>query len=128
MKNYPLVIYSDHADVHFEYCIAARLANVSEKFIRQCEREALIESRTMLHGHRGLCFADVRKLKIIRHLHEDMGLDLEAVDFVLRYRKRICAIQRRLDDMESRMHRQAQAHRVEIRLLRRQLAQVSNTD
>ncbi len=57
---------------------------VSEAFIHQCEREELVTSRVMLHGKKGLCFADVCKLKRIRHLHEDMGLDLEAVDFVLR--------------------------------------------
>jgi hypothetical protein len=31
----------------------------------------LVTSRVMLHGKKGLCFADVCKLKRIRHLHED---------------------------------------------------------
>ena len=62
---------------------------VSEAFIHQCKREELVTSRVMLHGKKGLCFADVCKLKRIRHLHEDMGLDLAAVDFVLRNRRRI---------------------------------------
>jgi hypothetical protein len=71
-----------------------------------------------------LCFADVYKLKRIRHLHEDMGLDLEAVDFVLRYRNRIKTIQRRLGEMEQRMRQKEQEHLNEILVLRRRLAQI----
>jgi len=104
MNKYPIAICSDHSEVHFEHRTAARLARVSEDFIHQCEREELVISRIMLHGKKGLCFADVCKLKRIRHLHEDMGLDLETVDFVLRYRNRIKTIQRRLDEMEQLMN------------------------
>ena len=43
------------------------------------------------------------KPKLVRHLHDDMGLDLEAVDLVLRYRNQIQEMQRRLDEMEQRL-------------------------
>ena len=122
MNKYPIAIYSDHPEVHFEHRTAARLVRVSEEFILHCEREELIASRIMLHGKKGLCFADVCKLKRIRHLHEDMGLDLEAVDFVLRYRNRIQTIQRRLDEMEQRMRQKEQEHLNEVLALRRRLA------
>jgi len=82
----------------------------------------------MLHGKKGLSFVDVGKLKHIRHLHEDMGLDMEAVDFVLRYRKQIHAIQRRLDEMEQRMRQKEQEHQTEILALRRRLAQITDWD
>jgi hypothetical protein len=125
MHKYPLAIFSDHPEVHFEYRTAVRLARVSEEFIHQCEREELITSRITLHGTKGLCYADVCKLKLIRHLHEDLGLDLEAVDFVLRYRNRIQTIQRRLDEMEQRMRQMEQEHLNEILALRRRLAKTS---
>ena len=128
MNKYPLVIYSDHPEVHFEHRTAARLARVAEQFIHQCEREELVTSRIMLHGKKSLCIADVCKLKQIRHLHEDMGLDLEAVDFVLRYRNRIKTIQRRLGEMEQRMRQKEQEHLNEILTLRRRLAQLSEGD
>ena len=128
MNKYPVAIYFDHPEVHFEYRTAARLARVSEEFIHQCEREELVTSRIMLHGKKGLYFADVCKLKRIRHLHEDMGLDLEAVDLVLRYRNRIKTIQRRLDEMEQRMHQKEHVHLTEILILRRRLAQISERD
>ena len=125
MNKYPLAVFSDHPEVHFEHRTAARLARVSEAFIHQCEREELTTYRIMLHGKKGLCFADVCKLKIIRHLHEDMGLDLEAVDFVLRYRNRIKTMKHRLDEMEQRMRQKEQEHRTEILALRRRLTQIS---
>jgi hypothetical protein len=77
----------------------------------------------MLHGKQGLCFTDVSKLKLVRHLHEDMGLDLEAVDVVLRYRSRIRMMQRRLDEAEQRLRQKEREHHIEILALRRRLAQ-----
>jgi len=103
MNKYPIAIYCDHPEVHFDYRTAARLARVSEEFIRRCEREELVTSRIMLYGKKGICFADVYKLKLVRHLHEDMGLDLAAVDLVLRYRNQIRTLQRRLADIKQRM-------------------------
>lgn len=128
MKKYPIAIFCHDPEVHFEYRIVARMARVSEEFILQCERENLVSSRIMLHGMKGFCSADVCKLKLIRHLHEDMGLDLEAVDFVLRYRQRLKSIKRQLDEMEQRMCQREQEQEAEILTLRRRLAQLSGGD
>ena len=125
MNKYPLVIYTDHPEVHFEHRTAARLARVAEEFIHRCEREELVTSRIVLHGKKSLCIADVCKLKRIRHLHEDIGLDLEAVDFVLRYRNQIQTMQRRLDEMEQRMRQKEHEHLTEILTLRRRRAKLS---
>jgi hypothetical protein len=100
---YPLAIYCDHPEPHFELSTAASLARVSEDFIYRCDHEGLVKVRVMLHGKKGLCFADVCKMKLVRHLHEDMGLDLEAVDLVLRYRKQIGTLQRGLTDLQQQM-------------------------
>lgn len=126
MKHFPLAIFSGHSEVHFELSTAARLARVSEKFIQRCECEELITCRIMLHGKKGLCVKDVGKLKIIRHLHEDMGLDLEAVDFVLRYRNRIQTMKHRMNEMARRMQSRQGKYETEIQDLRRQLSQLSD--
>ena len=68
MVKYPLSIYCDHPEPHFELRTAARLSRVSEEFIYRCDREGLVKARVMLHGKQGLCFADVSKLKLVRHL------------------------------------------------------------
>jgi DNA-binding transcriptional MerR regulator len=103
MSKYAIAIYTDHPEVLFEYRTAARLARISEEFIRRCEREELISSRIMLHGEKGLCCADVYRLKCIRHLHEDMGINLETVGLVLQYRNRIKMLEQRLDEMARHM-------------------------
>ncbi len=126
MKQYPIAISFNPLVTHFEYSLVAQLARVSIEFIRQCEREELIKGRTMLHGVKGLCCEDVRKLKLIRYLHEDMGLDLGAVDFVLRYRERLKMMQRQIDDMERQLRQKDQQHQAEVVALCRNLQQCEN--
>ena len=70
----------------------------------------------------------MRKLRLVRHLHEDMGLDLEAVDLVLRFRDQIRTLQRRFDEVKQRLRRKEQEHHVEILALRRRLAQMWDED
>jgi DNA-binding transcriptional MerR regulator len=101
----------------------ARLARVSEQFIFECEHEELVTTRTLPDGRRGLRRADVRRIRVIRHLHEDMGLDLEAVDFVLRYREQIKALKRRHAEVVEQLRRREQEHLEELRALRRRLAE-----
>lgn len=121
--KYPLTISRNPPVTHFEYNTVAHLARVSKEFILLCEREELIKGRIMLHGVKGLCYEDINKLKLIRYLHEDMGLDLGAVDFVLRYRERIKMMKRQIDEMERRLRRQEQEHQAEILALCRHLQQ-----
>lgn len=125
MTTYAVVKYSRSPGFYFEYTAAASLASVSTQFIRRCEDEDLIRCRMMIHGQKGLCFEDVQKLKLIRHLHEDMGLALDAVDFLLRYRNRLKMIERRMDEMKRHMREKERGHQAEIRALRRRLVQLS---
>lgn len=118
MNQYPLAIYCDQSEAHFEHRTAARLAKVSVEFICRYEHEELVTSRIMLHGKKGLCFADVCKLKLGRHLHEDMGLDLEAVDLVLQYRNQINFLQRRLEKLKQFMRQKEREHLSRIATLR----------
>ncbi|WP_320042826.1 hypothetical protein [uncultured Desulfobacter sp.] len=121
MNRYPISPYVDYPEIHFEYRFVIRLARVSRAFIHQCEQEDLITTRIMLHGKKGLCFSDVCKLKMIRHLHEDMGLNLEAVDFVLRYQRQIKILNLKLGRMEADISQKEKVHQAEILSLRRQL-------
>jgi len=124
MKKYPLTLFCHDPEAHYEYRVVARMTRVSEEFILQCEQEELITAHRMLHGVKGLSTADVSKLKRIRYLHEDMGLTLEAVDFVLRYRERVKTMERQLAEMEQRLRREEQEHQTEVLALCRQLAQM----
>lgn len=124
MKKYPIALFCNDPEAHYEYRIVARMTRVSEEFIRRCEREELVTAHTMLHGAKGLSTADVSKLKLIRYLHEDMGLALEAIDFVLRYRERVKTMERQLDELEQRLRREEQEHQTEVLKLCRRIAQM----
>lgn len=119
MDTYPIAIYSNPDGFCFEYKIAAQLACVSVSFVLQCEHEELITCQMMMHGRRGLCFTEVQKLKLIRHLHEDMGVPLDALDFLLLYRSRIKAMQREIEEMKRYIQMQERLHKAEILSLQR---------
>jgi hypothetical protein len=62
----------------------------------------------------------------IRHLHRDLGLDLTAIDCILRMRRKIGNLQKQMIDMEQRMIEREQELTAEIQRLQKQLAQDSN--
>lgn len=128
MKKYPLATYYNYPEVQFEYRVVARIARVSEEFILQCEHEELVTAHPMLHGAKGLNPTDVSKLKFIRHLHQDMGLSLDAVDFVLRYRERVKTMESQLNELEQKLRQQEQEHQSEVMELCRRLAQLKGEE
>ncbi|WP_020674864.1 chaperone modulator CbpM [Geopsychrobacter electrodiphilus] len=125
MKKYPIALFCHDPEAHYEYRIVAHMTRVSEDFILRCEQEELITARKMLHGAKGLSAADVSKLKLIRYLHKDMGLDLEAIDFVMRYRERVKTMERQLEEMKQQLHQKEQEYQTEVLDLRRRIAQVA---
>jgi len=122
MKKYPISLFCNDPEVHYEFRIVAHMTRVSEEFILQCEHEELVTSRMMLHGAKGLSVAEVRKLKLIRYLHEELGLPLDAIDLVLRYRERVKIMERQLDEMEQRLRQKEQEHETEVLKLCRQMS------
>ena len=128
MKKYPIALVCNDPEAHYEYRVVARMTRVSEEFIHQCEHEELVSSHTMLHGAKGLRATDVRKLKLIRYLHEEMGLSLDAIDFVLRYRERVKTMERQLDEMEQRLRQKEQEHQAEVLTLCRRMSQLMGED
>jgi DNA-binding transcriptional MerR regulator len=100
----------------------AKFARVTTEFIKECERENLIQV-TVMRGTIGYGHDTVRRLIRIRHLHRDLGLDLTAIDCILRMRRKIDNLQRQMHDMEQRMLEREQELTAEIHRLRKQLAQ-----
>ncbi len=99
----------------------AKYARVTAKFVQECERENLIQV-TIVHGTIGYSQDTVRRLIRIRHLHRDLGLDLTAIDCILRMRRRIVHLQEQMHDMERRMIAREQELTAEIQRLRKLLA------
>jgi DNA-binding transcriptional MerR regulator len=103
----------------------ARYARVTTEFIRECEHENLIQV-TAARGTLGYSHDTVRRLIRIRHLHRDLGLDLTAIDCILRMRRQIVHLQEQMNDMERRLAERERELTAEIQRLRKQLALNSN--
>jgi DNA-binding transcriptional MerR regulator len=102
--------------------VAADLARISREFLEDLEREQLISARPRVGGDRGYSHRDVRDLRRIRRLREDLDLDLPAVEVVLHMRQRMVEMLQEMEQIERQMMRREQVLRREIRQLQEQLA------
>ncbi|MFL7812505.1 MAG: chaperone modulator CbpM [Anaerolineales bacterium] len=76
---------------------AARLAGVSEEFLVECEQEGLITCQSRESGESAFTRNSIRRLSLIRRLHRDLDLDLEAIELVLHMRRRIIDLQSEIE-------------------------------
>jgi DNA-binding transcriptional MerR regulator len=98
---------------------AARLAGVSEDFLTQCEREGLITCRRMEGGESGLDRNDVRRLSLIRRLHQELDLDLDTIDLVLHLRRQVINLQGEIEAMERKARQKERQLLAELQQIRR---------
>jgi DNA-binding transcriptional MerR regulator len=103
--------------------VAARMARISLELLIQCEQEDLIQLQVMRGGGRGLNRQDVRRLARVRRLHEDLELELPAIEIVLGMRQRMIDLMRQLDETERLMAKREEELLAEIRALRRWVAE-----
>ena len=125
MSNKQDSIQSDSRQKIYSLTEIAKYARVTTEFIRECERENLIQV-TAVGGAIGYSRDTARRLIRIRHLHRDLGLDLTAIDCILRMRRQIVHLQEQMYDMERRMVARERELTAEIQRLRKQLALDSN--
>lgn len=108
-------------EVVYSLAETAKLARVTTEFIYECERENLVHPTTA-QGNKGYGHEAIRRLIRIRHLHRDLGLDLMAVDCILRMRKQIATLQQHLNEKEQRMRQREQELLQEIQNLKKRIA------
>jgi MerR family transcriptional regulator/heat shock protein HspR len=103
----------------FTRTVAAQLAQVSLEFLERLEVEELVQPRELEGGEQGYTPEDIGRLCRIRRLHETLGLDLAAVEVVLRLRERVAVLMAQMDEMEARFGRREQELLRELNDLRR---------
>jgi MerR family transcriptional regulator/heat shock protein HspR len=108
-------------EVLFTRPIAAQLARITMDFLEALEEERLIRPRPTAQGEGGYSAEDITQIVRIRRLHEDLGLDLEAVEIVLHMRRQIMDLLRRMEEMERRLTQRESDLLAEIQDLRRRL-------
>jgi DNA-binding transcriptional MerR regulator len=124
--RYQLVKRAKDDEPVYSYQIAADIARISTDFLRQLEEEQLVLSRWMSGGLRGFSAADVEELSRIRRLHEDLELDLPAVEIILHMRQQMLEMMRQMDEIESWFHHREESLLNEIHQLRHRLAEEGN--
>lgn len=123
MEKYLILRPEDERERIFTRSMAAQLARITLDFLEACERAELVRAGRMQGGNPGYTTADVRNLARIRRLHEDLGLDLAAVEVVLHMRRRIVDMLQEMEVIESDMLRRERQLQREIQSLRRRLAE-----
>jgi hypothetical protein len=121
MTEYEITIHREPAELHFSIQTAARMARVTEAFIYQCGDEELVTISHTASGEIGLCSSDVRRLKLVRHLYEDLGFKLENIEFVLRLRQHLYQLSDREKRMTAEFRRRERELLSEIADLRRKM-------
>ncbi len=107
------------APIIFTRTVAAQLARVSLDFLDRLENAELIQPRELEGGERGYAPEDIGRLSRIRRLHENVGLDLAAVEVVLRLRERVTVLLAQMEEMEAHFNRREQELLQELNELRR---------
>jgi DNA-binding transcriptional MerR regulator len=125
MSEKRIGIFRHSSEIVYSLTETAKLARVTIEFIHECERENLVHA-TMAQGNKGYGHEAIRRLIRIRHLHQDLGLDLMAVDCILRMRKQIATLQQQLNEMEQHMLQREQELLQEIQNLQKRIAMKSD--
>ena len=89
--------------------VVARMLGVSAQTLRYYEREGLIEpsrsqGRVRLYSQR-----DVERLRQIKTLMSDLGVNLAGAEVILRLNRRIAEMEREMEEMELEIERLKQA-------------------
>jgi MerR family transcriptional regulator/heat shock protein HspR len=103
----------------FTRTVAAQLARVSLEFLERLEAEELMQPQELEGGGWGYTPEDIQRLSRIRRLHDTLGLDLAAVEVVLRLREQVVDMLTRMEEMEKRFARREQDLVKELNELRR---------
>ena len=77
--------------------VAARILDMHPQTLRKYERLGLIRPGRTLGMLRLYSTEDIRKLRLIRHLSDGMGLNLAGVEFVLAAVQNLLTMQQRLE-------------------------------
>ena len=76
--------------------VAARILDMHPQTLRKYERLGLVRPGRTLGMLRLYSTEDIRKLRLIRHLSDEMGLNLAGVEFVLTAVQNLLTMQQRL--------------------------------
>lgn len=121
--TYKLIVRPKDDQPYFPRLTAAQAAQISLELMSRVEKEYLVQAKPAYGGIQGYSLADIDELARIRRLREDLELDLQSVEIILRMRQHTLDLLTQLNEMEQHMHRREQQLKEELQQLRHRLAE-----
>jgi len=119
-----IIHYPDDEKTVYISFQAAYIACVTLDFLLACEQEGLITPRFKTEGHSGYTMKEIQCLQIIRRLHEDLNLDLPAIDVVLHLRGQL----RDLTEQRNTFERKILEQQAELKRLNSLLQRIQSDE
>ena len=89
----------------FVISVAARLVGVHEQTLRYYERAGLVEPARSKGRIRLYSLHDLERVRQIRRLTDDMGVNLAGVEVIMRLTDRIRELEQQIDDLQGQVRR-----------------------
>jgi MerR family transcriptional regulator/heat shock protein HspR len=89
--------------------VAARMIGVHARSLRYYERTGLVEPSRSQGNIRLYSPADIERLRQIKTLIDDLGVNLAGVEVVMRMAERVAQMERQIQEMEAEIERLRQA-------------------
>ena len=86
--------------------IAADMVGVHQQTLRTYEREGLLTPARSAGRQRLYSDEDIRRLRVIRRLIDELGVNLAGADIILRLRQRINELEQENRDLRDEVQRQ----------------------
>lgn len=93
------------ANAAFVISVAARLLGVHEQTLRYYERAGLVEPARSKGRIRLYSLHDLERVRQIRRLTDDMGVNLAGVEVIMRLTDRIRELEGHIDELEAEVGR-----------------------
>ena len=93
------------AEPCFVISVAAKMVGVHAQTLRYYEREGIIQPSRSQGNQRLYSPTDIERLRQIKTLVDDLGVNLAGVDVILRLTERISVMERQLEAMQSHIER-----------------------
>jgi MerR family transcriptional regulator/heat shock protein HspR len=95
------------ANAAFVISVAARLVGVHEQTLRYYERAGLVEPARSKGRIRLYSLHDLERVRQIRRLTDDMGVNLAGVEVIMRLTDRIRELENQIEDLQADVRRLA---------------------
>ena len=99
----------ESAEPRYVISIAARMLGVHAQTLRYYERAGMIEPSRSRGNRRLYSAEDIERLRRIKTLMDDLGVNLAGVEVIMRMSRRMLEMEREIQDLEERIGRMTEA-------------------